>query len=361
MIESSIELHPIWYQKSRPFVKHARRVISVNGLVQSSLQSIQQEIQTQWNNALVNNAVDADDVLTDPLKEVSLAVYYSKVATSGFNVFLFEDTVGDMLLNSSADDIPVELIKSPYSSYYIHFHREFTVGTRSLIGAYIIDDPQISVLQVCLLFAPMECKAHWLSSPSSYIFLPINRDGGSTLGEAIEDAVVSEIAEKQRVASEAMPQGFDVDRRQERLRRETKELIDAKDTLNEVMSYISNCLCFLTSSGDVTWDYPLDTPSSLVDKVKTAKDTRGKEKNLSKMRSMGYTPIQVMGKAASQAMPRVEGNDSDSLKKAHWRRGHWRNQKHGTRHQLSKLLWIKPTLVGAESIDDSEARQYRVK
>ena len=361
MIKSSTELHPIWYQQNRPFAKHARRVISDNGLVQSSIQSIQKEIQLQWNSALANDAIDTSEILTDPLKEVSLAVYYSKIASSGFNVFLFEDIIGDMLLNSSADDIPVELIKSPYSAYYIHFHREFNVGARSMIGAYIIDDPEIPVLQVCLLFEPLNKQSHWLGSPSSYIFLPISRDSGKTLGDAIEDAVSSEIAEKQKVASEIMPQGFDVDRRQERLRREAKELTDAKDSLNEVMSYISNCLCYLTSSGDISWDYPLDTPLSLVDKVRTAKDTKGKEKNLSKMRSMGYTPIQVMGKASSQRVSRTEHHDSDTPKKTHWRRGHWRNQKHGTRNQLSKLLWIKPTLVGAGTIEDSEARQYRDK
>ncbi|MCM0751078.1 hypothetical protein DEA98_05895 [Brucella pseudogrignonensis] len=32
----------------------------------------------------------------------------------------------------------------------------------------------------------------------------------------------------------------------------------------------------------------------------------------------------------------------------HWRRGHWRNQRFGKALAESRLLWIRPTMVGAD-------------
>lgn len=37
-----------------------------------------------------------------------------------------------------------------------------------------------------------------------------------------------------------------------------------------------------------------------------------------------------------------------SSPRAHWRRGHYRNQKHGKDYKMTKLIWIEPTLVMGE-------------
>jgi hypothetical protein len=43
----------------------------------------------------------------------------------------------------------------------------------------------------------------------------------------------------------------------------------------------------------------------------------------------------------------------------HWRRGHWRNQRYGKALAEIKLLWIKPTMVGADKdIFDGRATIY---
>lgn len=32
----------------------------------------------------------------------------------------------------------------------------------------------------------------------------------------------------------------------------------------------------------------------------------------------------------------------------HWRRGHFRNQAYGVKHSERKVIWIEPTLIGAD-------------
>lgn len=40
---------------------------------------------------------------------------------------------------------------------------------------------------------------------------------------------------------------------------------------------------------------------------------------------------------------------SHASPRLHWRRGHWRDQRHGEALQLRKRLWIQPTIVNAEA------------
>ena len=45
----------------------------------------------------------------------------------------------------------------------------------------------------------------------------------------------------------------------------------------------------------------------------------------------------------------------------HWRRGHYRTQKHGKNYSETKLLWIKPTLVGSSDADKPSIKNYDIK
>lgn len=60
-----------------------------------------------------------------------------------------------------------------------------------------------------------------------------------------------------------------------------------------------------------------------------------------------------VGRSFRRPLP-LSGTDmgSHASPRLHWRRGHWRDQRHGEGLQLRKRLWIQPTIVNAEAPTD---------
>jgi hypothetical protein len=55
------------------------------------------------------------------------------------------------------------------------------------------------------------------------------------------------------------------------------------------------------------------------------------------------------------------GTGSSAARRAHLRRGHFRNQAHGQGMALRRLVWIRPTVVGAHEGETVRARDYTLK
>lgn len=365
----SRDIYPIWYQKNRPFAKQAGSIISGSGLVPASIESIQLKIFTKWNESLSRGTVSPDEIKTDLIKEIGLAAYYGSFCKSGKQIFSVSDGLGKMFLHTSAKDIPIGSIKSPYDSYYIQFHTPVNWGQNEIVGAFIIDEESIPMLQVCLVLNPSDKNKHWMVSPAGYFLIPLDRDNDdATLANLIEKTIESEIVAKWETASKTMnlPSRFSksevVDRRSERAMRESMDLKSAKESINTALSYLANCLCYISSDElNRNVDYPSDTSQSLLDKLKVAKTPQIAKKTKSLLSNNGYLPITYIGNNIGNSQSLV--GQSKSEVKEHWRRGHWRNQFYGEARSERKLIWIKPTLVGHHSDDQQETldRFYKVK
>ena len=72
---------------------------------------------------------------------------------------------------------------------------------------------------------------------------------------------------------------------------------------------------------------------------------RAKERATSKLWALGHIPVHRLGPRFSAVAAQAHGAGV----KAHWRRGHWRQQAHGPRLTLRKLIWIAPVSVGADA------------
>jgi len=329
--------------------------------------AINERIIREWNNALLTKRVHKDDIKTDVMKEISLHTYYAGYAAAGKNLFNITPTLGEMLLKTSAAEVPISAIKSPYSDYYIHFHKTFLWGTTALEGAYIVDDPEIPFLQVCVVVKPSITESHWMASPAPYLFIPISREVDAPLGELVSKAIDAEIISKWESVEKAISAiGFDFnDVRQSRAKRESMDLSSARDSLENVLSYIANCLCYLTSQPSEEKRYPDSAPASMVEKVINASTLKNKNRAKSKLNAQGYHPIVYVGSHVQLLQNEHDGESKGGSVTTHWRRGHWRQQRHGEGAIEVKLIWIKPTLVAGEKNDDEVEmrgdREYRVK
>ncbi|MBE0421347.1 hypothetical protein EI165_14620 [Pseudoalteromonas nigrifaciens] len=362
----AMDVYPIWYQKNRPFAKQVGSIVSAKGFTSAALEQVQGKVISKWNEALSKGVVEADNATTDYLKEISLAFYHGSFCEAGKQIFAFTGGLGELLANTSAKEIPIKSIKSPYESYFIQFHLPVHWGLNEIVGAYIIDNELIPSLQVCLVLNPSDKAQHWMISPAGYFFIPLDRkQEDASLSALIEGAVNAEVVNKWQHATKSMPLpvGAEVtDKRSQRAMRESMDLNSAKVAIHKALSYVANCLCYL-SSGDVEseTDYPSDTSKSLLDKIKEATKPKAISKAKSQLTQHGFLPITYVGKSIGLKRSNSIHNQCDA--KEHWRRGHWRNQAHGESRAERKLIWIKPTLVGqTDSVDKQKinGRVYQV-
>jgi hypothetical protein len=80
---------------------------------------------------------------------------------------------------------------------------------------------------------------------------------------------------------------------------------------------------------------------------------RGTDENRRKLASRlatdGYAIVYMVGQ---EVAPAREAAKAGGLLRPHWRRGHWRTQRHGPQRSLVKRIRIKPTLVNADRAAD---------
>ncbi len=359
---NSNNYHPMWYQRNRPYAKFSKQTFLNHGLTGGSLQEIQNRITRDWNNEINLKKVNSNEVATDFMREISLAFYFGVFAGHGYNIFSFTEKLGEMLENTSAKDIPLDALKSPYPAYFVQFHRPVKWGKLQITGAYVIDEEDIPVLQVCLVIAPTNPNGHWMTAPSGYFYLPLSRNSKNGLGELIDSAIDSEITNKWKDATGSMPVDikYASDLREIRAKRESMDLSSGREAIHNAMDYLANCLCYLSSHDPSTTSFTSDAPERLTDNYTLAKTSKQKNKAQSQLKSLGYLPITYLHVSSSKNAPATSNEPTfDSRKRQHWRRGHWRNQRRGEGLSQTCLIWIKPTLVGNETKPE-QAREYRL-
>lgn len=85
-----------------------------------------------------------------------------------------------------------------------------------------------------------------------------------------------------------------------------------------------------------------DVPEALL-RQWDASPPKNQRKLTSKLTREGYAVVRMLGKEYD-AMP-APGAGSTEPVATHWRRGHWRQQRHGPALALVHRIWIKPVLV----------------
>ncbi len=109
----------------------------------------------------------------------------------------------------------------------------------------------------------------------------------------------------------------------------------------QALQLAGNALAYVTAyPDDIQTQWQPGTSEAL--SAKAAKPGKEGFRAASKLRSMGYREVRVVGGEFERADERARAGGPRS---AHWRRGHWRNQAHGPQLSLRKLIWIQPMRV----------------
>jgi len=138
-------------------------------------------------------------------------------------------------------------------------------------------------------------------------------------------------------------------------RAQRRQLFESqRAAFDKALRVIVNSMCFLSAyhhDAISSWE---DAPADLVAKAEAPETSRrvhmATEAAKQRLDELGFVKIRICGvktaELLDQARTAIPGDGSSSVR-PHWRRGHWRRQKHGERLTLIRLMWIRPVLVNA--------------
>jgi hypothetical protein len=308
--------------------------------------------------------------------EASLFMHYATYHAAGRNIFHFQPALTELFRHTDVEDVVVDNIKLPYSSFYISFgiQKDLNLWSQGFYvdGAYIsaFTHNADQIFEILLTTARTDLdysqKQNYIIHPDRYYYFTLDfSEKDKSVRDAINASVTKhkpftpiDIPDRSGVHKIGDHEVFVLDRGKESQAIQTKERQSGFSIFLESIKLIINGLFYLTSQHrEVILRYPQDTPVSLLKKFDGEHKQLEIERAANKLTSMGFTKIHFCGdsiQAENDSLP------TGRKMATHWRRGHWRNQPHGSHYSEHKLIWIKPTLVRKDKGDPSSGHIYDV-
>ena len=133
------------------------------------------------------------------------------------------------------------------------------------------------------------------------------------------------------------------------------------ELLTNTINLVINCMLYLsqpTEKKDIEKNYPKGLPHNFDRKLNYAKTAKEIKKVSNKIDELGFTKINYVGQSFKH---KYDTEITNINVRPHWRRGHWRNQKHGKKSSLSKVVWIMPTIVNNGKGEIEKGHIYNVE
>lgn len=242
---------------------------------------------------------------------------------AGKNAFVIAPGLASLLAQTGVDDVPLSILKAPYSNFYVHVTFGHYVGfwverhdDGSFHASYCL--PDVTQFETgldgfdggCCIWPTDLIKGQW-------------EKVADTVGEA----------------KEYWQQANQV----------TIEQPEHIDLLVNILLYLS------LPEKDIKEQWPDDVPGHLKAAVLKAHTRRKKEVARQAIQAAGYTKIKLVGQSFRHS---AEQAGEGSAKAPHWRRGHWRNQAHGAGMAEHRLIWIQPTIINKEAGQPAKGHLY---
>lgn len=284
-----------------------------------------------------------------------LATYYER---GGRQIFDLSDALVEELVNTDVDGATLEQLDLPFETFFIRFGaRKDLKRTRIQMlsapvdefidGAFIVRMPGSLRVGLSLVHAdgtpaslcrPIDIPDDAFSMPCmEAIDLGCRRHAAlhPTREEIAGDAV--------HIVAEQM----------------NASLTETRDLLSRALPLVLNSLFYIESL-EKKFDRVPGRDASAERRTHWARATEdGRRKLTSKLEQEGYAVVYMVGTEITSAQ---QSAAERGLIAPHWRRGHWRMQRHGPQRSLVKRIRIKPILVNADAANDQEVKGhvYRV-
>ncbi len=398
--------HPERYQQTRAYVP--RILNQRRGRAPATSREIWEK---QWNGEMrIMLTAMNEQRMCSPMKEgwrpghqstaamyteANIFVLFDQFHCNGRQVFDIPPMIVEMFRNTDVDDVPLNLLHSPYESYYIHFGPQEGLEIEpgwSVDGAYVTHIEKHELLQIVLVGRPTDDGSvrNWFKDAEP-IYTAVYDKSVATMdvGTATDTVVAKKLAELDReVAVGNAEMQAKVEEARLAMRAQGQDISNLKiipsvsengteraqtlqrrtPVFKEALRLVINGICYLTAypdDSDPQW--PADAPSALVQKAtevdEQSSSGRGKanKKAKSQLEALGYRAVHLCGQHFRKSET-GEFESTDRTVKRHWRRGFWTRQAYGERWSLRRLAWRHPVIVrrdvGAD--DDTPGHIYLV-
>lgn len=264
--------------------------------------------------------------------------------------FRIDDSLCSMLLATELDDdLPLSVLKPPYPRFFVEFgtRRDLPLhvfneisGEHVLEGAYIETGMRSADgqqgLYVMLTGSPLG-KRNALDDATHAIYMPLG--DGMSLKEAVEYS----FREGSRMASKTGLRPAD-----------EKTLEPALACLN----FLAKVMLYITLP-----EARKELHAERSDWLRQHANLKSPAKKTKAERRGRLLTDYILVQPSTQSQDVARQLDSEGRSpKAHWRRGHLREQAYGEKLSLRKMVFINPTLVNASKLGETiPAPQYKVR
>lgn len=287
-------------------------------------------------------------------ENLALAAYQA----AGRETFEFLPELVSELRNTDISQVQLSNLALPYSAFYLHFGpqddlqlSDFQRATPEIFDGAFVWAKDNGTLQISLTY-----MRH--GQPVSGLAGPVAEITPDLMGLAADEALLKgfqtsagNVLEAQR---SAMPvEDADELDEQHRLYAQSVE---------QSARLVVNALFYLSAYGQDKSPEPSPaTPGPLASKFLSAKTAKAQRTAKGAMEKAGYSLVRLCGKEfASEAPGGTVSQDAGGSLRTHWRRGHWRNQKHGPALSMTKLIWVRPVRVNGQAAGEVPERTYRI-
>lgn len=287
-------------------------------------------------------------------------------------MFMDADLMKELQMTDLSSSVPVHMLEMPYRHIYIQFG---PVGPNSVLSdEYIVRNQETGDhrLEGCLLSFHNENYITHTEDAHKALGMPANADVrsfdvmfiGSPKDNMMDDSThhmtVIYDHNSDQTLEEVLRRSIDYHiNHQSFAQRPEYRRMKARDgeNMRRNIDLLARCLVYMNCADCRRIDVDEVTPiRRQLDNVKNPKKRRRFEKQL--QQADKYVLIKPVTKNENFS----SGEASGRHVRAHWRRGHMRMQRYGENRAKTKLIHIRPQLIGANKIGSEPAKPtYKVK
>lgn len=302
---------------------------------------------------------------------------------NGGSIYVLPDPLVEEFDHTDCHEVRIGEVRLPFNNLFVKFTPPSPLALEEgalVDGCYVVKQGDEYLLSLTARRQGVDYSRSLSVAcldPQFSIHLPVPEDGDS--GLCIPEAVelgVKEFLEKNAPPPDnhsqliTRPDGtttFVEDIRAKSRARRISVFHSQEPVFRACLNIIVNAMCFISfRPDDITEEWDGDPPVWVIDALNDSRDTRSaRDRKSHAQRVMGtgdFARIRICGRDLFPDQPREEPQGGHGASpRAHWRRGHWRRQRHGVGLSLITPRWIRPTVVKSDNGTLVETRLYDVQ
>lgn len=282
------------------------------------------------------------------MSDVGMLAFYKN---EGSECFILSDGVLAELQETSLEAVMPGDFRLPYLAFYVGFDTPISSGSgEEFEGFFCLKNGSVVTIHLCLKGSSSAAPWHYAEPRVQLSFDP---KAVAPVTQVVDDflaqARAAAVNNQRIVADAAGEHRFWQSTSSKHLERLAQVIYSDREFLEKMVTLAFNSLCLLSAvpaeMSSVSW-HP---PARRTGRSKVAKRIPGTQQ----VRRISFGQSQASGGAL---------NSETGGPRAHWRRGHWRRVRVGSRGEWRyELRWIRPTLVNPSAGPTAESSIYEVK